>query len=408
MLVVGGRTSIVPLPGIIVAPSKSRVKAAEKKLRDRMRGREPSWTPQMKRLYGVPTILDQEAASSWICRVAIKLRIRISVLLEMWGADVPVFWLDGGARELDLPSIAQSCMLPVDSFRHLEWISHSLLALPRFACLTVEPFQRQPIYRYCECCLREDPVPYFRQYWRYASSYVCEVHGTTLRDTCPHCKSRVDLSRFKGGGKVSRDGFITLRDCLVCRKDLADCESNEFPVMKLPMVVAAQLTVKALLGKTVARRHAQDFRPEVYNVPGAKISRQKVDYSEPRVLMEHLSLALHRGIKAEYKAFNMEAWPVVWGRLLRHATYTRPDGTKLRLYFGIDGFKLFGKDILTVAVNVGKCQSLLSGTVWYRNSDLFKHKEVFHLTETSIPAVLRWIDVRGPSVQVKAGVETGE
>lgn len=40
----------------------------------------------------------------------------------------------------------------------------------------------------CLDCLRSDPVPYFRRWWKIAYLVVCPIHGRLLIDACPRCQ----------------------------------------------------------------------------------------------------------------------------------------------------------------------------------------------------------------------------
>ena len=152
------------------------------------------WRPKYPRIFGAPPILKYEAFSSWCVRVSGACNISIRHLLRALEINAQCFWIDAGRAPLDLQKIAGLVMCDINSLSHLNWPFDSVLADFDFSCLTVEILNQQPIYKYCPTCLASDSIPYFRQSWRLASTYICPIHKIILRDSCHHCKKRIDLS----------------------------------------------------------------------------------------------------------------------------------------------------------------------------------------------------------------------
>lgn len=50
--------------------------------------------------------------------------------------------------------------------------------------------------RYCPQCLKEDKIPYFRKEWKVVFSTICVQHHCFLHDSCPHCKSTLNISKM--------------------------------------------------------------------------------------------------------------------------------------------------------------------------------------------------------------------
>lgn len=67
--------------------------------------------------------------------------------------------------------------------------------------------------KYCQTCLQEDNIPYFRKKWRLKSISKCKKHHIELADRCPKCK--IPISFYK----VTIDG-IGYTKCWKCNKHL--------------------------------------------------------------------------------------------------------------------------------------------------------------------------------------------
>ena len=50
--------------------------------------------------------------------------------------------------------------------------------------------------KYCPQCLKEDKIPYFRKEWKVIFSTICFQHHCFLYNSCPHCKSTLDISKM--------------------------------------------------------------------------------------------------------------------------------------------------------------------------------------------------------------------
>ena len=50
--------------------------------------------------------------------------------------------------------------------------------------------------RFCPKCLKEDMVPHFRKFWKVAFYTVCIKHKCFMHDCCPHCNTKIDISKM--------------------------------------------------------------------------------------------------------------------------------------------------------------------------------------------------------------------
>lgn len=73
--------------------------------------------------------------------------------------------------------------------------------------------------QYCPLCLREDPLPFYRQSWRVALAVVCKYHGCVLEDVCRRCQAPVIFHRH-GVGREKWPHVSLLRKCHACGADL--------------------------------------------------------------------------------------------------------------------------------------------------------------------------------------------
>lgn len=73
--------------------------------------------------------------------------------------------------------------------------------------------------QYCPLCLKEDPLPYYRQPWRVALAVACRHHGCVMEDICPRCKTPIIFHRH-GVGREKYPHVSLLRKCHACGVDL--------------------------------------------------------------------------------------------------------------------------------------------------------------------------------------------
>ena len=52
-----------------------------------------------------------------------------------------------------------------------------------------------PTYRFCPCCLAEDPVPYLRIQWRFKAWTICPKHHCRMAECCPTCGAAIQAAK---------------------------------------------------------------------------------------------------------------------------------------------------------------------------------------------------------------------
>jgi len=206
------------------------------------------------RLLGVPEPIAGEAFSSWCWRTSIEHGCSTSALLRQLAVEVPAFWVDAGRGNLDLPRISAMVMQPIRNLYTFQWSQDSLLSATGLACLTTVPLLQRPIYRYCENCLRGDNIPHIRLLWRQACAYICPVHGSVLRDVCPHCQVPFALPKHQG---KRTGGAPSIRDCRHCGKDVSACGSAHLPQEFHYYVLGRQTELLGLIGANAGRENTR-------------------------------------------------------------------------------------------------------------------------------------------------------
>jgi hypothetical protein len=181
-----------------------------------------NWKPRHDRILGVPKPLPDEIFSSWCWRTSLKTGLSLKALLAQYGITVPSFWVDTGRVKIDVLRISSITMVEPEHILKLMFSSKSVIGETEFSCLTTEPLARRPIYRYCLDCLKSDQVPYLRKRWRLAHIHLCDIHKNVLRDHCPSCKARLDVSQ-----KTCKPS--TLLFCNECGANLSDSSAVELP-----------------------------------------------------------------------------------------------------------------------------------------------------------------------------------
>lgn len=182
-----------------------------------------TWKPSHDRILGVPKPLPDEVFSSWCWRTALKTGLPLKTLLAQYGITVPSFWVDAGRVKIDVLRIASITMVEPEHILGMMFSSKSVIGDIEFSYLTTEPLARRPIYRYCHECLKGDQIPYIRKRWRLAHNHLCGIHKNVLRDHCPSCKARLDVSQ-RAKCKPS-----TLLFCNECGANLSDSIAVQLP-----------------------------------------------------------------------------------------------------------------------------------------------------------------------------------
>lgn len=377
--------------------SKGKVEEVREEFDKQLRSSGDIWLPAHRRLYGVPPIISGEAASSWVWRIAANTRLPVRGILTAMDVSVPSFWLDCGAVSLDVDAIANMTMTSADALQQVRWPQLCILAEPEFACWTADPIRQRPIYRYCGQCLKEDAIPYFRQYWRLASSYVCERHGSILRDACWHCQQPVDLSRGLVPERGARhSGPVTLRRCGRCGADLAAAEPQYFPQTILCGVYVLQQELGQLIARTVKFDLKTRLAAVHANCSLHRHTGQVVDMTDSVNVLALLGSMLQPLVAQEVGEFSCEKSAHRLSRWLRRAGFDK-GGQRVTLAIGLDGRDLFGKHAGLVGSYVMRCQQVAGGTYWWPNGALFKIDRLNAFKKEDILSGKRWVTTRGPS-----------
>lgn len=348
------------------------------------------WIPKEARLLGAPTLLPSEAFSSWCWRIAVQSGVPIRAVLRCLGVSSPSFWVDSGRVDLDLQRISIATGMPHDDIADLAWPNGSLLSDPHFACLMTEPLDQRPIYRYCELCLCADSVPYIRRLWRLTCACVCPIHENVLRDKCPQCEARVDLSK----DKLRPSGSI--RDCVNCGADLCDSTPVFLPDELLFLVLILQTGYIRLISRSAPSPEDCHWLPP--SAPSEMITGQ-------RNLMD---LSLEPGIQEKYGRLITGYWktesnsrpPEVHIQSLKNclAYVTSRDCSPAlpTVATGIKG-NVFGQESGELLRHLKKCQTLARGThLWYEDRKVAVVQRYRYATAPLTDAA-RWIKALGSS-----------
>lgn len=391
------KQTTAPSVRITVPPTKERVEEVRDALNEQLRAAGDTWVPTYRRMYGVPPILPGECASSWIWRIAANTRVPINGVLASLGVEISSFWLDSGAAQLNIETVATTTMTQAGTLSHLCWPTSSVLAQPEFACWTTDPVRKRPIYRYCEQCLGGDLVPYFRQYWRLASSYICERHGSILRDACWHCQTPIDLSRAEAPALGKFNSTLrTLRRCSHCAEDLAAVKSKCFPQQILSGVFALQMELKHLVAQTVTSEPLVGFLTTP-DEPGINLRRgEQLDVSSSANVLGLLGNLLVPILAQKYDGLTSEACAAQLRRWLRRALVDT-DGQEDTFAIGLDGVSLFGRHAGLVGSYLIACQQITGGTYWWRTGAGLGLPDPAASTAQAILTGMRWVNSRSPS-----------
>jgi len=342
------------------------------------------WIPKESRILGAPALLPSEAFSSWCWRIATRCRIPIKAVLASFGVSSPSFWVDSGRVPINLQKMARVVSSPAGEIASLTWPATSVLAIPDFACLMTEPLDRRPIYRYCEICLRSDPIPYIRRLWRLTCAYVCPIHENVLRDRCPCCQVRINLSEDAARSSES------IRRCSHCGMDLCDTTPVFLPDELLFGVLIRQIKLIHQISRSTAppdwpywlpsvledmitsKRNVMELRfvPSIQATYGRIIEsfqKSELDIRPPeehiRILSKYLDYVRSPSVSASPKTF---------------AT-------------GIDS-RMFGRDASKLIVTYLKqCQTLARETYFW-HVDRGNPLEVpNYVAEETLKATIHWI-----------------
>lgn len=319
-----------------------------------------AWIPQRRRILGAPVLLPGEAFSSWCWRIAVHTRVPVDRILGCFGISTPSFWLDAGRGNFDLSKIAIVTMAPLSTLHELRWAAKSILALPYFACLTTDPLNRRPIYRYCEACLRSDLIPYIRRFWRLGGANMCPIHWTVLRDHCPHCKERLDLSH--GPSRRNR----SIRQCSRCRGDLCKVDSVHLPEALACEVLAQQSELIRLIAGDAGPVGEGYWSPPRQAPVLIRDVRGNIDMFERGNVMSLLSsvLSSYSTAYAGVPTRNQCIEEIRYYLSFVGAKNELCDGPRLAV--GLSGPRIFKWNSKRIAAYLHSCLDLRAGTHWRR------------------------------------------
>jgi hypothetical protein len=128
----------------------------------RLKDHGSGWIPTHSRLIGIPHPMPSEAFSSWFWRITAQQRTFSKHLMSSLRLNISPEWVDAGRNSIDVAHMTVMTMVPIEKIARFRWATQSLLSKPAFDCLVFDSQSQQPIYRYCEKCLKEDLIPYIR------------------------------------------------------------------------------------------------------------------------------------------------------------------------------------------------------------------------------------------------------
>ena len=186
--------------------------------------RDTSWIQDYFFLI-VPQPFKDELLSSWLTRVAIEHKRKLSIFLSLYvkkeGNSISRTDLDYLYDEKLFDAlVTKSNLSKKDIFKmslrseegYLYSCSDNNLYPPNQIRKLVDKRNHYGLM-YCPKCLAEDKNPYFRKKWRYQFYNVCTNHEIFLTDRCWICYERVNFS------KIIHNKNLAI--CNKCGKDLS-------------------------------------------------------------------------------------------------------------------------------------------------------------------------------------------
>lgn len=218
--------------------------------------------PRLEDLFGhvylpIPLLpLEDELFTSWFVRVAYANGLRCNHLARILiGRGRPVFHgdIDRGIWKTPAYRLAQLVGATSDVAEKTLLSAYCPYLWSSFSKKGVWPFvlpvsnkdhkERKFGLQYCALCLSTDSTPFYRKYWRLSFAVVCEVHGTQLRDRCPHCYLPIAIQRADIKSRFLHK-TPSLRHCWACHKSLCEispCESIELELIANQRLIIATL-----------------------------------------------------------------------------------------------------------------------------------------------------------------------
>lgn len=187
------------------------------------RKRDTSWIQDYFFLI-VPQPFEDELLSSWLTRVAIEHKRKLSIFLSLYvkkeGSSISRTDLDYLYDEKLFDAlVTKSNLTKKDIFKmslrseegYLYSCDSNNLYPPNQIRKLVDKRNHYGLM-YCPKCLADDKIPYFRKKWRYQFYNVCTKHEIFLTDRCWVCYERVNFT------KITHNKNLAI--CSKCEKDL--------------------------------------------------------------------------------------------------------------------------------------------------------------------------------------------
>lgn len=185
--------------------------------------RDTSWIQNYFFLI-VPQPFKDELLSSWLTRVAIEHKRKLSIFLSLYvkkegnsisRTDIDFLYDENLFEALvNKSNLTKKDILKM-SLRSEEGYLYSCnennLYPPNQIRKLVDKRNHYGLM-YCPKCLAEDTIPYFRKKWRYQFYNVCTKHEIFLTDRCWVCYERINFS------KIIHNKNLAI--CSKCEKDL--------------------------------------------------------------------------------------------------------------------------------------------------------------------------------------------
>lgn len=168
----------------------------------------------------------------------------------------------------------------------------------------------------CTTCLRDDEIPYWRQFWRLTTAVRCPVHHHALIDRCPMCGEPIFLTHQR---------MTPLDQCESCGKAYAEHRERTYRLSRSKWIEMAPLVVlqehlplkvidprlwwaglRALLFLLCIPRRATRFA--VSKVPSTYLPTLRVIAQSPRVDFARHSLSVRHDL-LRIAAWLTRDWP---------------------------------------------------------------------------------------------------
>ncbi len=172
----------------------------------------------------VPKPLSDELLSSWLTRMSIEHRRKLSTFLSLFvkreGNRISSIDIDFLYNEKLFNKLALKSNLTVKEILDLSLRSEEGYLFACNDCL-YPPKQIRKLkdkrthngLMFCPKCLAEDNIPYFRKQWRYLFYNACPKHKILLTDRCWCCYNEIKFSKINHMNKLSY--------CSYCENDLS-------------------------------------------------------------------------------------------------------------------------------------------------------------------------------------------